>query len=351
MVVQLSNSPCPSHCCRLQIPDDVAGASFLALGSAAPEIAISAVATAKITGAAAGAQTGFSLPTIFGSAMIAFGLIPAACTFYIKPGEDWMKLTTWPVIRDTVYYLLCLGYCAYAVSDGQIVLLESAILCALFAVYMLVVYLPAKCCGVGGDKEDSIEEAMLPSNEDSAIERRRSSRSVARDLQQSKAAGDDSATMYGTGSINAPAEDEDEDDEAPEGCLGYVMALIEWIIDMLSVPMNLVFSFTIPDCQVSPSHRVRLSTHSNNVRLSQKDAWENWYMVTFLVATVYVVILSDIVLQFTQVVTGAFGMSPEVAGSTVLALGAQVPDTIASISMARNGMADGEDVFTVTHIL
>jgi Ca2+/Na+ antiporter len=60
-------------CEKFAIPDHVAGASFVAFGSAAPEIAISAVATFKTSGASDVTETGFSLPTIFGSAMIAFG--------------------------------------------------------------------------------------------------------------------------------------------------------------------------------------------------------------------------------------------------------------------------------------
>lgn len=315
-------------CERLKIPDDVAGASFLALGSAAPEIAISAVATAKITGAAGASETGFSLPTIFGSAMIAFGLIPAACTFYIKPGESWMKLTTWPVVRDTVYYLICLGYCVYAVSDGQVVTEESAILCLLFAVYMLVVYLPAKCCGFGVKDEEDEEQTSLTDNlimteleNDKQLNadssRRRSSRAIAKELK----VGDDAATKYGTASINAPSPQSDEDEEEADGCVGALGCALSLLVRPFEMGLNLVFSFTIPDCQ--------------------KPGMEKWYMLTFLISTVYVVVLSDLVLQWTQFCTNAFGMSPAIAGSTVLALGAQVPDTIASMSMARSDMADG----------
>ena len=69
--------PIEHFCERYQIPDEAAGASFLAFGSSAPEIVIASIAT--LGGAdpegAEGSETGLS--TVLGSAVLAFGLIPA----------------------------------------------------------------------------------------------------------------------------------------------------------------------------------------------------------------------------------------------------------------------------------
>ena len=148
-------------CNRFSIPDDVAGASFLALGSAAPEIAISVMAVVN----AASGDVKMSLPAIVGSANIAFGLIPPCCI--VAASTDFMKLQWWPILRDTLSYSVCLGCNILFVRDGLIDLKEAAVLTSLFVVYMLVVYLPGKmgCCGKASSNEineNNLEEALVP---------------------------------------------------------------------------------------------------------------------------------------------------------------------------------------------
>jgi Ca2+/Na+ antiporter len=150
-------------CDRFKIPDNVAGASFLALGSAAPEIAISVMAVAN----AATGEVKMSLPAIVGSANIAFGLIPPVCI--IASNSKFMALQSWPIIRDTLSYSVCLGANILFLQDGEIDLSDSAWLTALFFIYMLVVYLPEKfgCCkSKAGDDidENNLGEQMLPSS-------------------------------------------------------------------------------------------------------------------------------------------------------------------------------------------
>ena len=77
--------PIEHFCERYQIPDEAAGASFLAFGSSAPEIVIASIAT--LGGAdpegAEGSETGLS--TVLGSAVLAFGLIPAVSALLSPP--------------------------------------------------------------------------------------------------------------------------------------------------------------------------------------------------------------------------------------------------------------------------
>ena len=77
--------PIEHFCERYQIPDEAAGASFLAFGSSAPEIVIASIAT--LGGAAPddpdGDETGLS--TVLGSAVLAFGLIPGVSALLAPP--------------------------------------------------------------------------------------------------------------------------------------------------------------------------------------------------------------------------------------------------------------------------
>eukprot|EP01050_Picozoa_sp_SAG11_P041810 SAG11_NODE_18924_length_478_cov_0.820580_1_plen_81_part_00 len=61
----------------------------------------------------------------------------------------------------------------------------------------------------------------------------------------------------------------------------------------------------------------------------------------FLVSLFYVALLSDLILEFAKFCCDEIGMSSDLEGVTVLAWGAQVPDCLASISMAKKGLGPG----------
>eukprot|EP00620_Florenciella_sp_RCC1587_P002846 CAMPEP_0182591892 /NCGR_PEP_ID=MMETSP1324-20130603/74796_1 /TAXON_ID=236786 /ORGANISM="Florenciella sp., Strain RCC1587" /LENGTH=244 /DNA_ID=CAMNT_0024809239 /DNA_START=1 /DNA_END=731 /DNA_ORIENTATION=+ len=94
-------------CERLQIPDDVAGATLLALGSSAPEIIVNVAATVS-------GKIDLGLPAVLGSGLLAFGFIPSLCAF-VSPAASHSKFTEWnaplmtlstgPVLRDAVFYI------------------------------------------------------------------------------------------------------------------------------------------------------------------------------------------------------------------------------------------------------
>eukprot|EP01084_Bolivina_argentea_P252829 424512_1 len=67
-------------CLRWSVREDVAGATFLAFGSAAPEIVINAVTTIK-SQVTTSNTTSLGISAIIGSGMLAFSFIPAMCCF------------------------------------------------------------------------------------------------------------------------------------------------------------------------------------------------------------------------------------------------------------------------------
>ena len=72
---------CPTlerFCKSLELPTGLAGATLLAFGSSAPELAIASVSA--LTGRAA-----YAIATILASALIAFGLIPAVAVYLAGP--------------------------------------------------------------------------------------------------------------------------------------------------------------------------------------------------------------------------------------------------------------------------
>ena len=111
-----------------QIPEDVAGASFLAIGSAAPEIVINAIGVYKSHRAGSGGQATspeaqreansalqLGLSAIIGSGMIAFLLAPAICALGAK---QILKLKRRPLAKNILFYVLSLFALCWFFMDG-----------------------------------------------------------------------------------------------------------------------------------------------------------------------------------------------------------------------------------------
>ena len=118
-------------CVRWGVREDVAGATFMAFGSAAPEIIINAIGT--ITG-----ESDLGVGAIIGSGMIAFSIIPGLCA--LVAGTDLM-LKRRPLARDSLFYLLALSCMTYFFSDGFVTLPEALTLFLLYVTYVTLVFL------------------------------------------------------------------------------------------------------------------------------------------------------------------------------------------------------------------
>ena len=149
-------------CVRWKISEDVAGASFMAFGSAAPEITINAIATIKTVLVAtrhpkrsieryqlphdhASDDAALGVGAILGSGMIAFTAIPGFCGLF---AGRTLELKRRPLARDLGAYILSLAWLYYSFDDGMVSLHESTVMLVLYAVYMLVVIFAASCAAI-----------------------------------------------------------------------------------------------------------------------------------------------------------------------------------------------------------
>mmetsp|Transcript_7537 Transcript_7537/g.12148 ORF Transcript_7537/g.12148 Transcript_7537/m.12148 type:complete len:406 (+) Transcript_7537:1264-2481(+) len=118
-------------CIRWHVREDVAGASFMALGSAAPEIIVNAISTYKNAD-----SINLGVGAIMGSSLIAFSLIPGCCAVFSEP----LDLKRRPLLRDFSVYSVALLSLVYSLSNGVIDLHESLCLLGLYVVYMMLVF-------------------------------------------------------------------------------------------------------------------------------------------------------------------------------------------------------------------
>uniref|UniRef100_A0A3Q2DBZ4 Solute carrier family 24 member 3 n=1 Tax=Cyprinodon variegatus TaxID=28743 RepID=A0A3Q2DBZ4_CYPVA len=125
-------------------------------------------------------------------------------------------------------------------------------------------------------------------------------------------------------------EGEEEDSEGPLVPFK-VPGSLKWLIMW---PLSLLFFFTIPNCA--------------------KQRWERWFMFSFFTATIWIAGLSYIMVWMVTVIGFTLGIPDVIMGITFLAAGTSVPDCMASVIVARQGMGDmaisnsiGSNVFDI----
>ena len=356
-------------CVRWGIREDVAGASFMAFGSAAPEIIINAI------GAFQG-QSNLGVGAIIGSGMIAFAIIPGLCA--LSATHD-LVLKRRPLARDSATYVVALILLVIFMSDAVIEWWESMILFMVYVGYIALVFLSPRIRAFLRKRKRSREyqrrlrEAMATGATREQLEELRVTYERVEEkksfvvLQQEAAAARNQAHVRGVGDrslgssllndgdrdasesprdvglsgINSsePAaatngnvkyieeeEDdddadvearpvpvaEDEEDEAPDNStFGKVRRGI-------TKPLHFAFDWTCKPCE-------------------HDGPTAHWYPLTFAVAFVWVSLFSFIISAIAGRWNDLTGLPLALFGIVLVAVGAEIPDTISSLAVARRG--------------
>ena len=140
-------------CVRWEVREDIAGASFMAFGSAAPEIIVNAVSTVKAAGKhalvmshndkeEAGEATSLGVGAIIGSGIIAFSLIPGTCGLF---AGQTLFLKRRPLLRDVTTYTSAMTCLFFFIGDCQITQGEAGTLFSIYLIYLVVLGTAPKC--------------------------------------------------------------------------------------------------------------------------------------------------------------------------------------------------------------
>lgn len=111
----------------LQLTEDVAGATFMAAGGSAPELATSIIGVFF-----ASSDIGFG--TIVGSAVFNVLFVIAICA-YIAPG---LELSWWPLVRDCSYYCASILILVLCVMNQEVHWWEALTLFICYLIYVLI---------------------------------------------------------------------------------------------------------------------------------------------------------------------------------------------------------------------
>ncbi|XP_078262118.1 LOW QUALITY PROTEIN: sodium/potassium/calcium exchanger 3-like [Rhinoraja longicauda] len=420
-------------CERLHLSEDVAGATFMAAGSSAPELFTSIIGVFITKG-------DVGVGTIVGSAVFNILCIIGVCGLF---SGMVVRLTWWSLIRDSSYYTLSIMALILIIYDERISWWESLILVLMYTVYILImkfntsmqIFFESKlkkpsvnmANGNTGNAEIddnsncdatvvlltkanfsrnssvlmvdellsayphqlSFSEASLrimitshfgPKTRLSMAsrmlinERQRliSSKSVSngepevsikipgkRSLEngtgpsysaergvsgqwreEARVAGSSSQrAAENEDNQNNENDEEEEEEEEREGEGPFVpfhrpagmWDVVKWAI---AWPLCFLMYFTIPNCA--------------------KPRWAKYFMFTFVAATLWIAIFSYVMVWMVTIIGYTLGIPDVIMGITFLAAGTSVPDCMASLIVARQGMGDmavsnsiGSNVFDI----
>lgn len=318
-------------CRRWNVKEDVAGATFMAIGSAAPEIVINVIAAIQAGTSSNPKATQLGVSAIIGSGMVAFLLAPGLCAIY---ANEPLVLKRNPLIRDIVAYLVAVIALVMFISNdddvGEIDLAEAIILAMIWVIYIIVTVFGPKFkkwvrvqLGGGGLSIN----ADAPSSGGGRLEfddGPEDSRALVSNSSYDNEAGGDTYeddlelmamdTMLMEESVldvdindiakGIEGDDDDDDDEKAA-----------WLL-MISWPLRMLFMITCPNAEEGHRH-------------------ERLYGITVLMSFVWVAVFSFLIMSLLTNWSG--GVPVILLGASVVALGGEIPDTIQSMAVAKRG--------------
>jgi Ca2+/Na+ antiporter len=283
-------------CERWRIHEDVGGATFIAFGGAIPEITINCISTLKsIRGKSAAdiAIADMGVGAILGSGMIAYLLIPASCKLL---SDRPLLLRKRSVYRDALFYMLAV-FVLGSVLYGGLSVYHAPILVSIYACYVLVL--------VFSDHLDFFWSRALGHPH----------LGPAHLVPDSKADGSTVPLLP----LNGATEPDSSSVSEKSGS-----SASSWLARVggkVFEPLRNVIDTTCPDCQPGRPH-------------------EDWYLLTFIVSMAWITIFSFLITVTVARWVSLLNIPGASAlfGFVLVAFGAEIPDSVNAVTMARRGM-------------
>ncbi|XP_025158108.1 sodium/potassium/calcium exchanger 3 isoform X2 [Harpegnathos saltator] len=294
-------------CHALSMSKDVAGATFMAAATSAPELFVNAIGTFITEG-------DIGVGTIVGSAVFNILAVPACCGIgagMVVP-LDW-----WPVSRDCLAYGVTVAILICIIHDERVEWYEALTLVLLYIVYIAVMYWDKsfqRCTRLRTNDDQISTDGPRVTTDSSDIHLPRS------DKLQSPGDCVEPITVdvpLQNGGTKTQEENPDPNYEyellvwpARAGWLRKTAWVTTW-------PIHLVFMCTIPDCE--------------------KPRFKNWFPVTFLMCIIWIGSLSYVVAWMITIIGDTLKIPDSVMGITFLAAGTSVPEAVSSVIVAKQG--------------
>ncbi|XP_077465769.1 sodium/potassium/calcium exchanger 3-like isoform X2 [Stigmatopora argus] len=123
---------------NLQLSQDVAGATFMAAGSSAPELFTSLIGVFITKG-------DVGVGTIVGSAVFNILVIIGICGIF---ADQPILLSWWPLFRDASFYILSIILLIVVIYDEKVQWWETIILISMYGIYILIMKYNSSLCSL-----------------------------------------------------------------------------------------------------------------------------------------------------------------------------------------------------------
>jgi len=339
----------------LDLSEDVAGATFMAAGSSAPELFTSL--------AAATSESDVGVGTIVGSAV--FNLLVIVALSAALSGKvlnlDWR-----PLARDATFYTLSIAILIIFAWDGMVEWFEATILVLVYLIYVGTMFFNEKLMAKLIDLEEAMKKCCskkVASEGSEPRESRRGSHSrfmnTSRATQQSvigkKNSGASISKVNSDGSVAASESEDEKLNLTPcispdkwysltiglekpsmdkDGVVGVLKLVFDWFLFVLSLPFYVLYTLTIPPCGTPETRK--------------------WYLPSFIMAIGWIVAISFGMLECVEHLGEILEINHFTMGLVIIAVGTSIPDALSSVLVAKEGFGDmavsnaiGSNVFDI----
>jgi len=349
--------PSLEHICEdLGLQADVAGATFMAAGSSAPELATSMIGLFL-------AKSDLGVGTIVGSSIFNLLFIVGACAIF---AGMTIQLTWYPMARDTVFYILAVLELLTILFDGTIAWWEALIMVLTYGCYVVVMIFNKKIetyshrfdkymkkprekedDGEAKEREEAEIDMMKARRksriasvmtEDEIGENLKTSRTQMAALKVTNSALSKEPTPIPSKVTSNPSKvsQESSKEEIPvkgtsskyhsdqeyENPLKFPDKLIARAFWIFTLPIVVLHVFTIPDSRRHGTWHAKL------------------YPISFIIAVTYIAMYSYLMVWMMTIVSDALEIPETIVGLTILAAGTSVPDCLSSVFVAQDGYGD-----------
>ncbi|XP_006821873.1 sodium/potassium/calcium exchanger 5-like [Saccoglossus kowalevskii] len=335
---------------KLNLQSDVAGATFMAVGSSAPELFTSVIGV-FIT------EDDVGIGTIVGSAVFNLLCIIALCGLL---AGTVINLSWWPLFRDSICYIISILALVVVMADEIIQWYETVFLLILYALYILLMFFNQRISSViisrvtlwnkhtcmlynrvsTEEKSPLVFDSLAtPSNRrDIGLEEiemmEENMNTLKFEIVEESEKKESISTAngvitkendYESLQAKSPSDLEKKDEvcieenetNSPLNIPDKNWKKLLWII---TIPINAVLYTTVPDCR--------------------SENWKRWYIFTFMMSTLWIAVFSYILVWMVTVIGDTLNIPDTIMGLTLLAAGTSVPDALASIIVAKDGYGD-----------
>ncbi|KAK7576202.1 hypothetical protein V9T40_012488 [Parthenolecanium corni] len=287
-------------CKALNMSNDVAGATFMAVATSAPELFVNVIGTFITEG-------DIGVGTIVGSAVFNILAIAACCgVFAVKA----VPLHWWPLTRDCVAYGITVTMLICIIHDEVIYRYEALVLVLTYTLYIAVMY---------WDK--NIQKFFCVEMKENESESENNGSEIQSN-NENNLKGVELVNINISQNGNIVKQHDENEDKEESGILHWLSfpfgkSWIKVLIWTVTAPIYLVFGLTVPDCE--------------------RKRFENWFALTFIMCIVWIGSLSYLVSWMITIIGDTLTIPDSVMGITFLAAGTSVPEAVSSVIVAKQG--------------